>query len=105
MKVAQKRNAVLEGMFYFRKDIFKGESPTASAAGQCPRRLGPQTGLLCPPGCNPVLDGSGSAQNGLEGECANEEYTLMSIDNIINGKVTYLLIESPLIRWVYAETP
>lgn len=51
--------------------------------------LGPQTGLLCPPGCNPVLDGSGSAQNGLEGECANEEYTLMSIDNIINGKVTY----------------
>uniref|UniRef100_A0A674MJ83 Glutamate--cysteine ligase n=1 Tax=Takifugu rubripes TaxID=31033 RepID=A0A674MJ83_TAKRU len=60
MKVAQKRNAVLEGMFYFRKDIFKG--------------------------CNPVLDGSGSAQNGLEGECANEEYTLMSIDNIINGK-------------------
>ncbi|TNN00069.1 hypothetical protein fugu_013101 [Takifugu bimaculatus] len=69
MKVAQKRNAVLEGMFYFRKDIFKGESPTASAAG-----------------CNPVLDGSGSAQNGLEGECANEEYTLMSIDNIINGK-------------------
>lgn len=25
MKVAQKRNAVQEGMFYFRKDIFKGE--------------------------------------------------------------------------------
>ena len=24
MKVAQKRNAVQEGMFYFRKDIFKG---------------------------------------------------------------------------------
>lgn len=26
MKVAQKRNAVQEGMFYFRKDIYKGES-------------------------------------------------------------------------------
>lgn len=24
MKVAQKRNAVQEGMFYFRKDIYKG---------------------------------------------------------------------------------
>lgn len=26
MKVAQTRNAVLDGKFYFRKDIFKGES-------------------------------------------------------------------------------
>uniref|UniRef100_A0A1A8CB82 Glutamate--cysteine ligase n=1 Tax=Nothobranchius kadleci TaxID=1051664 RepID=A0A1A8CB82_NOTKA len=60
MKVAQKRNAVLEGMFYFRKDIFKG--------------------------CNPVFDGAASAQNGLETDCGNEEYTLMSIDTIINGK-------------------
>uniref|UniRef100_A0AAX7V290 Glutamate--cysteine ligase n=1 Tax=Astatotilapia calliptera TaxID=8154 RepID=A0AAX7V290_ASTCA len=60
MKVAQKRNAVQEGMFYFRKDIFKG--------------------------CNPVLDGTASAQNGLESDGANEEYTLMSIDTIINGK-------------------
>lgn len=40
-----------------------------------------------PTGCNPVLDGTASAQNGLETEGANEEYTLMSIDNIINGKV------------------
>uniref|UniRef100_A0A8C9WW58 Glutamate--cysteine ligase n=1 Tax=Scleropages formosus TaxID=113540 RepID=A0A8C9WW58_SCLFO len=47
MKVAQKRNAVLEGMFYFRKDIFKG------------------------------CDNGGSSL---------EEYTLMSIDTIINGK-------------------
>uniref|UniRef100_A0A673B4K1 Glutamate--cysteine ligase n=1 Tax=Sphaeramia orbicularis TaxID=375764 RepID=A0A673B4K1_9TELE len=60
MKVAQKRNAVQEGMFYFRKDIFKG--------------------------CNPGLDGTASAQNGLETDCGNEEYTLMSIDTIINGK-------------------
>uniref|UniRef100_A0A4W6DX79 Glutamate--cysteine ligase n=1 Tax=Lates calcarifer TaxID=8187 RepID=A0A4W6DX79_LATCA len=60
MKVAQMRNAVQEGMFYFRKDIFKG--------------------------CNPVLDGTPSAQNGLETDGANEEYTLMSIDTIINGK-------------------
>uniref|UniRef100_A0A669DTR0 Glutamate--cysteine ligase n=1 Tax=Oreochromis niloticus TaxID=8128 RepID=A0A669DTR0_ORENI len=60
MKVAQKRNAVQEGMFYFRKDIFKG--------------------------CNPVLDGTASAQNGVESDGANEEYTLMSIDTIINGK-------------------
>uniref|UniRef100_A0A3Q3IDH6 Glutamate--cysteine ligase n=1 Tax=Monopterus albus TaxID=43700 RepID=A0A3Q3IDH6_MONAL len=60
MKVAQKRNAVQEGMFYFQKDIFKG--------------------------CNPVPDGAASAQNSLETDCANEEYTLMSIDTIINGK-------------------
>uniref|UniRef100_A0A667Y2S8 Glutamate--cysteine ligase n=1 Tax=Myripristis murdjan TaxID=586833 RepID=A0A667Y2S8_9TELE len=60
MKVAQKRNAVQEGLFYFRKDIFKG--------------------------CNPVLDGTNSAQNGLEIDGTNEEYTLMSIDTIINGK-------------------
>uniref|UniRef100_A0A674D0M3 Glutamate--cysteine ligase n=1 Tax=Salmo trutta TaxID=8032 RepID=A0A674D0M3_SALTR len=60
MKVAQKRNAVQEGMFYFRKDIYKG--------------------------CNPALDGSSSAaQNGLDSEGDNE-YTLMSIDTIINGK-------------------
>ncbi|KAG2467441.1 GSH1 ligase, partial [Polypterus senegalus] len=58
MKVAQKRNAVREGLFYFRKDIFKG--------------------------CNPVADGCATAQNGLDGD--TEEYTLMSIDTIINGK-------------------
>ncbi|KAF6731493.1 Glutamate--cysteine ligase catalytic subunit [Oryzias melastigma] len=60
MKVAQERNAVLEGMFYFRKDIFKG--------------------------CNPVLDGNTAAQNGVQTDCGTEEYTLMSIDTIINGK-------------------
>ncbi|KPP70212.1 glutamate--cysteine ligase catalytic subunit-like, partial [Scleropages formosus] len=64
MKVAQKRNAVLEGMFYFRKDIFKGS--------------------------NPVIDGASATPNGLEnsdnGGSSLEEYTLMSIDTIINGK-------------------
>uniref|UniRef100_A0A671LAE5 Glutamate--cysteine ligase n=1 Tax=Sinocyclocheilus anshuiensis TaxID=1608454 RepID=A0A671LAE5_9TELE len=61
MKVAQKRNAVQEGMFYFRKDAFKG--------------------------CNPVLDPPSTAQNGVESEAKDsEEFTLMSIDTIINGK-------------------
>ncbi|NXP65807.1 GSH1 ligase, partial [Chloropsis cyanopogon] len=58
MKVAQKRDAVRQGMFYFRKDICKGG--------------------------NAVLDGCGSAQNGTGTN--TEEYTLMSIDTIINGK-------------------
>ncbi|KAG5831185.1 hypothetical protein ANANG_G00301140 [Anguilla anguilla] len=58
MKMAQKRNAVLEGMFYFRKDIFKG--------------------------CSPVLEGSPATPNGLDNDTA--EYALMSIDTIINGK-------------------
>ncbi|XP_003254187.1 glutamate--cysteine ligase catalytic subunit isoform X2 [Nomascus leucogenys] len=58
MKVAQKRDAVLQGMFYFRKDICKGG--------------------------NAVVDGCGKAQNSTE--LAAEEYTLMSIDTIINGK-------------------
>ncbi|XP_067840093.1 glutamate--cysteine ligase catalytic subunit isoform X2 [Heptranchias perlo] len=56
--VAQKRNAVCQGMFYFRKDIYK--------AG------------------NPVVDGCACAQNGIDLD--TEEYALMSIDTIINGK-------------------
>uniref|UniRef100_A0A8C3RSZ2 Glutamate--cysteine ligase n=2 Tax=Chelydra serpentina TaxID=8475 RepID=A0A8C3RSZ2_CHESE len=58
MKVAQKRDAVRQGMFYFRKDICKGG--------------------------NAVVDGCGPAQNGKETDA--EEYILMSIDTIINGK-------------------
>ncbi|XP_072711276.1 glutamate--cysteine ligase catalytic subunit isoform X1 [Ciconia boyciana] len=58
MKMAQKRDAVRQGMFYFRKDICKGG--------------------------NAVVDGCGSAQNGTGTDV--EEYTLMSIDTIINGK-------------------
>ncbi|XP_077164983.1 glutamate--cysteine ligase catalytic subunit [Paroedura picta] len=58
MKEAQKRDAVRQGMFYFRKDISKGG--------------------------NAVVDGCGPAQNGTETDA--EEYTLMSIDTIINGK-------------------
>ncbi|XP_048863260.1 glutamate--cysteine ligase catalytic subunit [Brienomyrus brachyistius] len=60
MKVAQKRNAVLDGKFYFRKDIFKG--------------------------CNAVVDGAPATPNGLENTDDHEEYTLMTIDEIINGK-------------------
>uniref|UniRef100_A0A8C7LE75 Glutamate--cysteine ligase n=1 Tax=Oncorhynchus kisutch TaxID=8019 RepID=A0A8C7LE75_ONCKI len=51
MKAAQKRNAVQEGMFYFRKDIYKGD-----VLAKC-------------------LNSEGDI-----------EYTLMSIDTIINGK-------------------
>uniref|UniRef100_A0A9L0K121 Glutamate--cysteine ligase n=1 Tax=Equus asinus TaxID=9793 RepID=A0A9L0K121_EQUAS len=58
MKVAQKRDAVLQEMFYFRKDICKGG--------------------------NAVVDGCGKAQSSTEP--ATEEYTLMSINTIINGK-------------------
>ncbi|XP_036172237.1 glutamate--cysteine ligase catalytic subunit isoform X7 [Myotis myotis] len=63
MKVAQKRDAVLQGMFYFRKDI-------------------------CKAGGNAVVDGCGKAQQGAELAAEeHEEYALMSIDTIINGKV------------------
>ncbi|XP_043919687.1 glutamate--cysteine ligase catalytic subunit [Protopterus annectens] len=59
LKVAQKRDAVRQGMFYFRKDIYRAGSP--------------------------VVDGCcTTAQNGIETDA--EEYTLMSIDAIINGK-------------------
>ncbi|XP_053242486.1 glutamate--cysteine ligase catalytic subunit-like [Podarcis raffonei] len=58
IKVAQKRDAVQQGMFYFRKDIYK---------------------------CgNVAVGGCGSAQNVPETDA--EEYILMSIDTIINGK-------------------
>ncbi|XP_036269926.1 glutamate--cysteine ligase catalytic subunit isoform X4 [Pipistrellus kuhlii] len=61
MKVAQKRDAVLQGMFYFRKDICKGG--------------------------NAVVDGYGKAQQSTElATEEHEEYALMSIDTIINGK-------------------
>uniref|UniRef100_A0A8C5SQD4 Glutamate--cysteine ligase n=1 Tax=Laticauda laticaudata TaxID=8630 RepID=A0A8C5SQD4_LATLA len=58
MEAAQKRDAVRQGMFYFRKDISKGG--------------------------NAVVDGCGATQNGTETDV--EEYALMSIDTIINGK-------------------
>ncbi|NP_001092146.1 glutamate-cysteine ligase, catalytic subunit L homeolog isoform X1 [Xenopus laevis] len=58
MKMAQKRDAVRQGMFYFRKDISKA-------------------GIA-------VVDGCCSTQNGMESD--PEECTLMSIDTIINGK-------------------
>ncbi|XP_075718072.1 glutamate--cysteine ligase catalytic subunit [Rhinoderma darwinii] len=58
MKVAQKRDAVNEGMFYFKKDICKA-------------------GIA-------AVDGYCTALNGTEAE--TEEYALMSIDTIINGK-------------------
>ncbi|KAM9738863.1 glutamate--cysteine ligase catalytic subunit isoform 2-T2 [Dama dama] len=59
MKVAQKRDAVLQGLFYFRKDI-------------------------CKAGGNAVVDGCGKAAG--SAEPAAEEYMLMTIDTIINGK-------------------
>ncbi|XP_041108065.1 glutamate--cysteine ligase catalytic subunit-like isoform X2 [Polyodon spathula] len=58
MKVAQRRNAVLQGMFYFRKDIFKG--------------------------CNAAADTCASSEKGLDND--NEKFALMSIDTLINGK-------------------
>ncbi|XP_007460864.1 PREDICTED: glutamate--cysteine ligase catalytic subunit isoform X2 [Lipotes vexillifer] len=58
MKVAQKRDAVLQGLFYFRKDICKGG--------------------------NAMVDGRGKTTGSTEP--AAEEYTLMTIDTIINGK-------------------
>lgn len=62
MKVAQKRNAVLQEMFYFRKDISKGGNAVVDGCGRVP--------------------GGGSVNS----ELASEEYMLMSIDTIINGK-------------------
>ncbi|XP_058932910.1 glutamate--cysteine ligase catalytic subunit isoform X1 [Kogia breviceps] len=58
MKVAQKRDAVLQGLFYFRKDICKGG--------------------------NAMVDGRGKTTGSTEP--AAEEYALMTIDTIINGK-------------------
>ncbi|XP_033280178.1 glutamate--cysteine ligase catalytic subunit isoform X2 [Orcinus orca] len=58
MKVAQKRDAVLQGLFYFRKDICKGG--------------------------NAMVDGRSKTTGSTEP--AAEEYALMTIDTIINGK-------------------
>ncbi|XP_018414372.1 PREDICTED: glutamate--cysteine ligase catalytic subunit isoform X2 [Nanorana parkeri] len=58
MKMAQKRDAVRQGMFYFKKDICK-------------------VGIAAVDGCYATLNGT---------EAETEEYTLMSIDTIINGK-------------------
>lgn len=91
MKVAQKRDAVRQGMFYFRKDICKGITSSnltnTIVDVQCMSCL--LTIFSFPfvthEGGNAVVDGCGSAQNGTGTD--TEEYTLMSIDTIINGKV------------------
>lgn len=88
MKMAQKRDAVRQGMFYFRKDICKG-----IPASNLTTWLSIITTFLLTDffpsvsheGGNVVVDGCGSAQNGTDTD--TEEYTLMSIDTIINGKV------------------
>lgn len=99
MKVAQKRNAVQEGMFYFRKDIFKGGKTEVQLMIKNWVNSDDQVIQLrfLSLGCNPVVDGTASAQNGLETDGANEEYTLMSINTIINGKVIIFLVW--LIQW------
>ncbi|XP_061410150.1 glutamate--cysteine ligase catalytic subunit [Lethenteron reissneri] len=58
MKKAQKRDAVRQEMFYFRKDI----------------------GAVC----NPALDSCPPCANGTDSQ--DESYILMSVDTIINGK-------------------
>ncbi|XP_047651087.1 glutamate--cysteine ligase catalytic subunit isoform X3 [Phacochoerus africanus] len=88
MIAAQKRDAVLQGMFYFRKDICKGTTfPYISGVP-----VG-HTGTLMPSapspaGGNAVVDGCGKATGSAEqaAVAAAAEYTLMSIDTIINGK-------------------
>ncbi|CAB1338527.1 unnamed protein product [Coregonus sp. 'balchen'] len=76
MKVAQKRNAVQEGMFYFRKDIYKG--------------------------CNPALDSSSSAaQNGLDSELMTmakwmrefvDKHPQYKQDSVITDRINYDLL-------------
>ncbi|EHB10086.1 Glutamate--cysteine ligase catalytic subunit [Heterocephalus glaber] len=84
MKVAQKRDAVLQGMFYFRKDICKGITFSyVSTVSLCCHQL---LQLICPStGGNTVVDGCGKAPAG-GADLSSEEYALMSIDTIINGK-------------------
>lgn len=60
MVTAQKKDAVKEGKFYFRKDVITANSPPEAA--ECP-------------GCCEVIK-----------QRIDEEYTMMSINEIINGK-------------------
>ncbi|KAK2544814.1 Gclc [Columba livia] len=90
MKMAQKRDAVRQGMFYFRKDICKGITTSilinAVVDVECISCLLTASSfpfVTCEGG-NALVDGCGSAQNGTGTD--TEEYTLMSIDTIINGK-------------------
>ena len=91
MKMAQKRDAVRQGMFYFRKDICKGITASnlinTVVDVQCISCLLTVSSFpfVTHEGGNAVVDGCGSAQNGTGTDA--EEYTLMSIDTIINGKV------------------
>lgn len=87
MKMAQKRDAVRQGMFYFRKDICKGIPASILTTWWSiitAFLLTYYFPFVSHEGGN-VVDGCGSAQNGTGTD--TEEYTLMSIDTIINGKV------------------
>lgn len=91
MTVAQKRDAVRQGMFYFRKDICKGRKRSNLVNILVDDKyiscllIISSFPFVIHEGGNAVVDGCSSAQNGT-GTSA-EEYTLMSIDTIINGKV------------------
>uniref|UniRef100_UPI00358F9772 glutamate--cysteine ligase catalytic subunit isoform X2 n=1 Tax=Myxine glutinosa TaxID=7769 RepID=UPI00358F9772 len=65
LKSAQKRDAVRQSKFYFRKDIGTGGNPELSC-------------------CCPNVNNTDSDNE--EFNTDNEEFTLMSIDTIINGK-------------------
>lgn len=85
MKVAQKRDAVLQERFYFRKDICKGITTFFWISRVTVGHKATKGPLCSPPtGGNAVVDGCGKGQSSpeLAAEC-----TLMSIDTIINGKV------------------
>lgn len=99
MATAQRRNAAAKAKFHFRKDVYppgqSGASSVASSSGACsptddsPRKKDKKMRNCFPRSALPE-------DSFIPHPPVEEEYEEMSMDEIINGKVSIGLVASPI---------
>lgn len=104
---AQKRDASASSKFYFRKDVFSavesGASSVTSSSGdstpsdESPRKKAKKMGNCFPP---PPLP-----QNGVYRLPVDEEYDEFTMDEIMNGKVSWSIVMNFFAKIVIRERP
>ena len=103
MQTAQKRNAVLNEKFIFRKNIFGDLNNPSSPT--------PKTTMSLPNPCDPDIDvRRGQLRPSMEAlnttqDPSNNEFALFSIDTIINGKENEFVGLIPLIKQYLSSMP